>query len=129
MLNLIFVKPLGSVGDKKKYALYFSEHPEDAWGPNWDFINPSICGDVSPDTSVYSDMVEIISKIPLKTAQETACHSMEDATKKIIALSWVNIDEMESYPEDGRMVLHFGDSKEDVLQLLEKNSRNVEIVS
>lgn len=121
MLRLIFVKPLCRNDKGGRYALFFSSHPEEAWGPDWDFINPSICGDISPDPSNYSKVIEIESEMPLKTAQETTCHSMSDATKKIIALSWINIEGMESYPENGRMVLHFGDTEEEVLNTIEKS--------
>ena len=125
MLQLIYVKPLSACGNDKRYALYFSENPENAWGPDWDFNNPAICGDISPDPSNYTDIVEIVSPMPLKTAQEMSCHSMSDATKGIVALSWIDIEGMESYPDNGRMVLHFGDEKESVLQLVEKSGAKI----
>ena len=43
---------------------------------------------------------------------------MEYATFGIIALGWIDLDNLEEYPENGRMVFHFKDTKEKVVELL-----------
>jgi hypothetical protein len=43
---------------------------------------------------------------------------MEYAIARIIALSWIDIENMEEYPEKGRMVLYFGDTFEHVQGVL-----------
>ena len=45
---------------------------------------------------------------------------MEYAIARIIALSWIDIENMEEYPEKGRMVLFFGDNFEYVKEVLDK---------
>jgi len=92
------------------YQFFFTETPEYVWGNNWDVPNPSICGDLTPEESTYSSIYTVRTSLPLKTAQETSCYSMEYATYGILALAWIDIENLDVYPEHGRMTLHFGDS-------------------
>ena len=45
---------------------------------------------------------------------------MEYAIYGILALSWIDLEGLEDYPENGRMTLHFGDSLDEVKALLDK---------
>lgn len=101
------------------YRLYFSETPENVWGPQWDVSNPSTNGDITPDETTYSDVYEIRSKYKLKTLEETSCFSMEYAIYGILALSWIDLEGLDDYPENGRMTLHFGDSFDEVKNLMD----------
>ena len=102
------------------YYLYFSDTPDNVWRPQWDVINPSTNGDISPDESTYSEVYEIRTEYKLKTLEETSCYSMEYAIYGILALSWIDLEGLEDYPENGRMTLHFGDSLDEVKALLDK---------
>ena len=51
------------------YYLYFSDAPDNVWGPQWDVINPSTNGDISPDESTYSEVYEIRTEYKLKTLE------------------------------------------------------------
>lgn len=127
-LKLVFVLPLDSnkksIADNKyHYRLFFSSTPDDVWGIDWDIDNISstyeFIEDSAPDPSTYEKTIEIASPYPLKTIEETSCYSMEYATLGIFALSWIDIDLLESYPEEGRMVLKFGDSVEKIEKIFE----------
>ena len=117
-LKLIYVKYLGKNTDGTYvYDFFFSETPEYVWGPSWDVDNPSSNGDITPDSTTYSLVKQVITDLPFTTAEETSCYSMEYATYGILALSWVNIDLMDEYPKS-RCVLHFGDTLEYVSNIL-----------
>ena len=92
------------------YDFFFSETPDFVWGPDWDVDNPSANGDITPEESTYSSIYSVKTTLPLKTAEETSCYSMEYATYRILALSWIDIENLDEYPEFGRLTLHFGDS-------------------
>ena len=47
---------------------------------------------------------------------------MQDCRDKIIALASENLDEAEEYPEEGRIIIHFGDKIDDVEQMLAKRN-------
>ena len=45
---------------------------------------------------------------------------MQDCRDNIIALASENLEQAEEYPEDGRIVIHFGDLITDVEKMLAK---------
>jgi len=112
---LVYVRPKFSDSDGTYvYEFFFSDTPDFVWGPDWSVSNPSICGDVSPEESTYSSIYTVKTTLPLKTAEETSCYSMEYTTYRMLALAWIDIENLTEYPEHGRMALHFGDSLENV---------------
>lgn len=118
---LIFVKPICKNTDQTyEYDLFFSNTPDIVWGVDWEVNTPGLVStdEITPDSTTYNKVVRIKIPFPLKTVQETYCYSMEYAIARIIALSWIDIENMEEYPEKGRMVLYFGDSFEHVKGVL-----------
>lgn len=118
---LIFVKPICKNTDQTyEYDLFFSNTPDIVWGVDWEVNTPGLISidEITPDSTTYNKVVRIKIPFPLKTVQETYCYSMEYAIARIIALSWIDIENMEEYPEKGRMVLYFGDTFEHVQWVL-----------
>ena len=112
---LVYVRPsFKNTDGTYEYDLFFSETPEFVWGPDWDVMNPSVCEDLTPEESTYSSVYHVKTTLPLKTAEEISCFSMEYATYKMLALAWIDIENLTEYPEHGRIALHFGDSFESV---------------
>ena len=108
-LYLVYVKPFYKNNDGTyEYDLFFSETPEVVWGMDWDVAVPNSLNDLTPETSTYQKVIKIKSPLPFKTIEEISCYSMEYAVNDIIALSWVDIDNMEEFPPS-RCVLHFKD--------------------
>ena len=105
--------------DKNVYEFLFSDTPEIVYGAWWNYPNPAICGDdIAPDKSTYSLVKTVKTDYKLKVVQENTCYSMEYAMNGIIALAWIDIEGLEEYPSNGRMVFHYGDSLEKVVELL-----------
>ena len=118
---LIFVKPICKNTDQTyEYDLFFSNTPDIVWGVDWEVNTPGLVStdEITPDSTTYNKVVRIKIPFPLKTVQETYCYSMEYAIARIIGLSWIDIENMEEYPEKGRMVLYFGDTFEHVQGVL-----------
>lgn len=111
-LKLVYVKPITNGLDKKNYEydFLFSETPEVVWGIDWNDNAPNLCGDISPEPSTYSVVKRVRSMFPLKVIQENSCYSMEYAINGSVALAWLDLEGMEDYPEQGRLVLHFGET-------------------
>lgn len=123
---LVYVRPgIKNIGEEYEYELFFSNTPDIVWGVDWDINNPVSCGDISPEKSTYSEIKKVTTALPFKTIEETSCYSMEYAINGSVALAWIDIENLEEYPENGRCVLHFGDSEEKVKQLLEKQGYNL----
>ena len=116
---LVYVKRVCKNTDGTyEYDFFFSETPEFVWGPCWDVDSPFSNGDISPDKTTYSQIKRVITTLPLKTIEEKTCYSMEYATYRIFALSWIDIENLDEYPEHGRMVLKFGDDIQKVSEML-----------
>lgn len=125
---LVYVRKTGTRGDGKyEYDFLFSNTPDYVWGVDWDNDNPSSCGDISPDETTYTDTYTVVTDLPLKTAQENMCYSMEYATYGILALAWIDIDNLEAYPDHGRMTLKFGMTKNEVVEKLSKYGYELKI--
>lgn len=116
---LVYVRPkFKNTDETYEYDFFFSKTPEYVWGPDWDVDNPSSNGDITPEDSTYSSIHRVKTDLPLKTAEETSCYSMEYATYGMLALAWIDIENLKVYPKYGRMTLHFGDSIESVEEKL-----------
>lgn len=117
-LYLVYVKPFCKNNDgSSEYDLFFSENPDIVWGRDWDVTVPNSLGDLTPEKTTYDKVIHIKSNFPFKTIEEISCYSMEYAVYGIIALSWVDIENLEEYPPS-RAVLHFGDDIEKVKDIL-----------
>lgn len=115
MSVLVYIKPVCKNTDGTfEYDFFFSDTPDFVWGQFWDVTNPSSNGDMTPEESTYSEIYRVKTNLPLKVIQEISCYSMEYATYGILALGWINIENLETYPIYGRCVMHFGDSFEDI---------------
>lgn len=118
---LVFIKPVFNTESYYEYDFIFSDTPEDVWGPDWDYDFPSICPEISPEPTTYSTIVRVKSNLKLCVAQEQSCYPMVNCIDGILALGWIDIEGLEEYPQNGRMVLYFGDSYLHVEAELEKH--------
>ena len=66
------------------------------------------------DEDMYEYVKELKTDMILDLAQDNSCFSMQDARDNIVALAYENIDNYEEYPEEGRIVIHFGESIDEV---------------
>jgi hypothetical protein len=122
---LVYVKPICRNTDNTyEYDFFFSETPEFVWGPDWDVNSPASNGDITPDSTTYSEIERVITNLPLTTLEETTCYSMEYATYQIMALAWINIENLDVYPENGRLTMYFGETKNEIIDKLQKYNWN-----
>ena len=108
-LKLVYVKPITDGRDYYEYDFLFSDTPDVVWGIDWNDNAPNLCGDISPEPSTYNIVKRVKSILPFNVIQNNSCYSMEYAINRSIALSYINLEGLEEYPET-RLVFHFGDS-------------------
>lgn len=108
-LKLVYVKPITDGKDYYEYDFLFSDTPDVVWGIDWNDNAPNLCGDISPEPSTYNVVKRVKSILPFNVIQNNSCYSMEYAINRSIALSYINLEGLEEYPET-RLVFHFGDS-------------------
>ena len=109
MSKLIYVNILGkNADDENVYEFYFTDEIEFVWQTDWDVKPSSICNIKPPPKMCYTNINILKTKIVLDLAQKNSCFSMQDCKDKIIPVAWENLDDYTEYPEDGRIVFHFG---------------------
>ena len=125
-IYLVYVKPFCKNSDGTfEYDLFFSENPDFVWGVDWDVPVPNSLNDLTPEKSTYEKIIHIKSEYPFKTIEEMSCFSMEYAIYGLVALSWIDIENLEEYPPN-RTVLHFGDELDKVKDILEQINISLE---
>lgn len=104
------------------YNIFVSQNTEDVFSEGWGEKPASnIKNDILMiDNDMFDYIKEIRTDIILDLAQDNTCFSMQDARDNIVSLAYENIDEYEEYPENGRIVIHFGDMLSDVEKMLAK---------
>lgn len=114
-LSLVYIRPVSKNLDKiYEYDFFFSDTPDIVWGPDWDVPTPSVNGDLTPDPTTYKLIKKVKTTMPIKTAEETSCHAMEYTIYGIMPLGWIDIENMEEYPENGRIPMYFGEKSADI---------------
>lgn len=126
-LKLAFVSPL-VIDDKTNkyiYRLYFTENPDVVWGSYWFYDNPGVVDDedLCPDEKTYSYTEDFESDYKLGLAMKNTCYPLSCCIYNILALSWIDIEGLEEYPEKGRGVLKFGMDYDTVKNILEEYKR------
>ena len=121
--KLIYINQIGINSDTKFiFELLFSDNIENVWGVDWEITPSRNCGINLPEESTYDLVMKMNTSLKLDLAQKNSCFSMQDSIDGIIPLAWENIDEYEIYPEEGRLILRFGEKYSEIEnKLINKN--------
>jgi hypothetical protein len=115
--KVVYVSLIGKNSDDKfVYNLHISTDTENTFSEGWG--EKPACNIPNDILMISDDQYEYIkelkTEIKLDLAQDNCCFSMQDCRDNIVALASENLDEAEEYPENGRIVIHFGDKIDDV---------------
>ena len=114
-LNLCFVRYIGSESDGYNcYEFMFSNRIDEVWGENWEHMPAGLVNDLLPDPEYVTEVHILKTKIKFNLAQDNLCYSLQDCIDGGISLCMEDISGYDSYPEDGRLVFHFGESFDEV---------------
>lgn len=112
---LCFIRYIGSEYDGlNDYQFYFTDNTEEFWGDGFDVVPAGICNNLMPYDGTYNKVVKYHLNITLDLAQDNTSFSFQDVKDGILALGFESLEGYEQYPENGRMVLHFGETIEEV---------------
>lgn len=122
-LSLCFIKSLGvDVDGNNVYEFLFTDKPDSFWGEGFENMPASLVLDIAPNKNSYCLVKTIKTKLKLCLAQNSTSYSMQDCIDNIIALAYEDIFGYEEFPAEGRLVLHYGESYEDVeYKLIKRN--------
>lgn len=123
-LKLIYIHYLGLNADlKRQYSFYFVQQNLELCNDNW---KEELCGLFNDkfipnkETIIYT----LVTSIPLGLITENLCLGMKHAIDNVVALAWEDISDYEEYPENGRLIFHYGISLDETEKLLkDKNEK------
>lgn len=120
-LKVIYIMHIGKNSDNDNiYHFLISDDSEKTWADGWENKPACIMRDLTPEDDMYEYIAEVKTELKLDLAQDNCCFSMQDCRDNVVALASENLEEAEEYPEDGRIVIHFGDLVDDVQKMLAK---------
>ena len=111
---LVYINALGKNSEKKYVYEFYFGGVDFFWIVDADIKPASICNLGVPDEGVYSNVRILKCDIKLDLAKNNPCFSYQDCISSIIPVAWESLDGYEEYPENGRLILPFGLSIDDV---------------
>lgn len=114
-INLCFIRLIGEESDGYyRYEFIFTDNVDEIFGENWEFKPCCLVNDLMPSDEYISEVHIVKTKIKFDLIQDNCCFGMQDCLDGIVAVAFENIDDLEEYPDDGRLVFMFGETYEDV---------------
>lgn len=130
-MKLLYVRLKGTdVDGRRLYQFLFGDESqkEAFWSEGFEEKPSGIAGEFLFEDSQYETIKELkIYNLKLDLAQNNMCFTMQDCRDNVIALAYENLDNAEDdpdfeYPEEGRLVFHFGMPLVDVELILAKRN-------
>lgn len=87
-------------------------------GDDFEQFPAGLCVNLTPNEEDYDTIKTIKTNIKLALIQDSTCFGMQDAMDGIVAIGYEDISDYEEYPEDGRLILHYGITLEETEELL-----------
>lgn len=110
-----FIRLIGEENDGYfRYEFIFTDNIDEFWGDNFEYKPAGLVKDLIPSDEYITEIHIVKTKIKFDLVQNNMCFGMQDCMDGIVALAFENIDEYESYPEDGRLFFMFGESFDEV---------------
>lgn len=128
-LMVIYVLYVGKNSDNEHiYHLLISNDREKTWADGWENMPACVMRDLTPEDDMYEYIAELKTDLKLDLAQNNCCFSMQDCRDNVVALASENLEDAEEYPEEGRIVIHFGDTVDDVEKMLARRDITINYI-
>lgn len=128
-LKIVYIVYMGKDHDNKNvYQFLLAKDESEVWGEDWNEKPAANCRFLTPTEDMYEYVKELKTDIKLDLAQDNTCVSMQDVRDHVQCLASENLDNYEEYPENGRIVIQFGDILYDIEKLLGKRDLHMKFV-
>jgi hypothetical protein len=120
---LLFVRLIGEENDGYyRYEFMFTDNPDEAWGEGFEYKPCCLVKDLVPSDEYITEVHIVKTKIKFDLIQDNCCFGMQDCMDGIVTVAHENIDGLDEYPENGRLVFMFGESLDDIEKKLAKKN-------
>ena len=118
-LYLCFIRLIGEENDGfYRYEFIFTDNIDEVFGEDFNQKPACLVNDLMVDDEYVTEIHIVRTKIKLDLIQNSCCFSVSDAYDGIISIAWQNIDDMDEFPEDGRIFFKFGETINEVEEKL-----------
>ena len=112
-LYLCFIRLIGEENDGfYRYEFIFTDNVDEVWSDNDDFAQKPAClvNNMMVAEQYVTEVHIVKTKIKLDLIQDSCCFSVSDSYDGIVSIAWENIDDLEEFPQDGRIFFKFGET-------------------
>lgn len=114
-VRLCFISLVGEETDGYyRYEFIFTDNIDEVWGDDFDQKPSCLVNDLKVSDEYIYEVHTVKMKIKLDLIQNNCCFDVSSAYDGIVAIAWENMDDYDSYPEDGRLYFMFGESLDEV---------------
>ena len=116
-LYLCFIRLIGEENDGfYRYEFIFTDNVDEVWSDNDDFAQKPAClvNNMMVAEQYVTEVHIVKTKIKLDLIQDSCCFSVSDSYDGIVSIAWENIDDLEEFPQDGRIFFKFGETYDEV---------------
>ena len=118
-LYLCFIRLIGEENDGfYRYEFIFTDNIDEVFGEDFNQKPACLVNDLMVNDEYVTEIHIVRTKIKLDLIQNSCCFSVSDAYDGIISIAWQNIDDMDEFPEDGRIFFKFGETINEVEEKL-----------
>ena len=110
-LYLCFIRLIGEENDGfYRYEFIFTDNVDEVFGEDFNQKPSCLVNDLMVDEQYVTEVHIVRTKIKLDLIQNSCCFSVSDSYDGIVSIAWENIDDMDEFPEEGRIFFKFGES-------------------
>ena len=114
-LYLCFIRLIGEENDGfYRYEFIFTDNVDEVFGEDFNQKPSCLVNDLMVDEQYVTEVHIVRTKIKLDLIQNSCCFSVSDSYDGIVSIAWENIDDMDEFPEEGRIFFKFGETYEEV---------------
>ena len=112
---LCFIRLIGEENDGYyRYEFIFTNNRDEVWGEGFEQKPACLVNDLMVSEEYVYEVHIVKMKIKLDLIQNNCCFSVSDSYDGICSIAWENIDELDEFPEEGRVFFKFGETLEEV---------------
>lgn len=116
---LCFINLIGEENDGYyRYEFIFTDNVDEVFGENFEHRPACLVNNLKVSDEYVYEVHTVKMKIKLDLIQDNCCFSISDCYDNIVSLAWENIDNLDVYPEDGRIFFRFGETLDEVEEKL-----------
>ena len=116
---LCFIRLVGEENDGTyRYEFIFTDNVNEVWGDDFNYKPSCLCNNLMVSEEYVTEVHIVKTDIKLDLIQNSCCFSISDAYDGIISIAWQNLDNLDEFPDDGRIFFRFGETLDEVKEKL-----------